>query len=358
MKQKNNSIEFFRFVCSLMVMYFHAESMTLLSARTHVFALGGTSVTFFAVLSGFLFARSFRKQPRQERILAGTFRNLIKRISSFAFLWYVCLILTAVVRVHYYQFDRLQTWLWLKENWAEFFMLNGAFYNVNHINGSTWYISALLLCTFGYELLLRAGEKWFRIPVFALAAVCGAGLYLANAFGGVLIFRAQELTAFAMQFPFGIVGYYAYEKMQKVRWTGSKRSVLQVAEVLLAAAFFAFFFVPVSRQLAPPAQRFLLILISAGLICILFLHQTALSHWLDCRLCGILGKISVGIYMSHMMLLVRWGWAPPFNLELMPLRAYIVIGVEAILLGVFFTGVNEAVQCVRNRLRQKKARAV
>ncbi len=136
-------------------------------------------------------------------------------------------------------------------------------------------------------------------------------------------------------FPVGVLTYYLNEKLSN--FSGRYvNTAWQIAEIVFMGLFFAVTFVP---QINAELDTRLFILIAMGLVITVLQKRTYLAKILDNPISAFLGGISMGIYMSHIWVFVRWGFMSPFALQDSPLKAYSLIAIETVFYGALITGV-------------------
>lgn len=337
MKQKNYAVEFWRFCLSMIVALYHAGLCTALYPDRQYFSIGGRAVTFFYVLSGFLFACSFENESNVDTPIRGALKTMWKKASSFAFIWYTALFSTMAIRIHYYGMTQEQTQAWLKSNWAEFFMLNSVFYNENHINGPTWYISGLILACGLYYMIFALARKYLHMSPLWVALVCSLSINTLYYSYDVILLGSPWVTASFALFPAGVVAYYLYHLLKRT-FGAAVEIVLQFTELVLLIALG---FLLLDPALAEVDNRWL-VLVSAGVVAVTFQNRTFVTKLLNRPFSAFLGKISLGIYLSHMIVMVHWGWGPPFDVATAPLKAYLCISAEILVVGASLTALDIA----------------
>ena len=145
MKKRNNTIEFFRFALCCTVFFHHFKGY----GDGTVFAGGYLGVDIFFVISGFFLMRHFTKyetnQSQNPELAAfGYLKNRIsKLIPHHVFSWLIMAFITLFLLKSYSATDVLCYGCW------ELFLLKATGLGNNiTVNGVTWYLSALVICSF------------------------------------------------------------------------------------------------------------------------------------------------------------------------------------------------------------------
>lgn len=313
MQSKNYAVEFYRFLFCVIIILFHAENSTGL--QTHYFQFGYYCVEFYFILSGFLFMKSVEKQEKTgNRLGMGNLqRFLIYRVKKFAAPYYVSLFLTLIYRLYIYKFCGNFTYAQLREYVAsslpEFFMLSGVFYHDNHTNGPVWYISAMIIAeSILFVLLIYVKNRKNRMYAFGAVSLFFLYLYYGKRswFGvGYNIVRAiGEITLGMLIYT---IYQYTYDKISKHRYLCLLAETACIINVFLLLFSETVYF-----------SRALVIIPFAIWIYIIFCKNTILDRLLSNKFSKVLGRISLPCYLLQMLVLVKFGWNPLYDVSIHP----------------------------------------
>ena len=332
MEGKNYTIELYRFIFTMFVVMGHLAASTVLYSE--VFAMGGHSVDFFFLLSGFLMYQSFIKSwKREESILGYTINFIRKRIVRFAPVYYLCFVIGAVYHIWLYSVYTDRTALDIlnfeKGLWPELFFLNSIYFRADSANSATWYLSALLIGTLILILLLTISDK-FGIRnwtvLVAVFAVCFF-MYYDKGLPPALSKIARSLYGLSL----GSVCYLimilwkepAFHRIWKIIW-----NLMEM--VCIGGIIYIMFFCENESVSGKPLTIFF-----AGLILFAFLQRTYISRMLNRKIFKLPGMLSYAIYVSHLQVLTKFGWLPGFDLLANRSYSYFVIITSIISWGTF-----------------------
>ncbi|MBR1391654.1 MAG: acyltransferase [Lachnospiraceae bacterium] len=329
LKTRNRSIEFWRFVFSMEVVYYHTSNSTALPA-SH-FVHGGWCVEFFFILSGFLMAYTW-KNVEYNQILINAWNKTIKRIKSLAPMVYFCLVLIFFYRFYIYRYnmgwsnERLLDYG--KSAILELFFLNGFHDISNHANGPSWYISTLIICGFFIYILLGIFSQVklkYKFLVYLLVAIWGYSNYFQYP-TSVIVSIYRGIGGLAL-------GLFVYELYQIVhKYNSNKVCRILVSLLELLGIIYALMVLTFDYE-----GRYCRGLIGAFAVIVFcsFLGQSKSTQLLNNKFSEVLGNISLGIYLGHMLLLVHFGLDVRFDLLANPKLSYMIL-TGAVLLYAFF----------------------
>ncbi len=349
--KKSRAIEFWRFMFTMYVVMAHAWLCTSLMQGDYIFSSAGYSVEFFFLLSGFLLAYSCQNKPCDADPAKSAVRFTWKRFLQFAPMYYLTLVLTVAYRCRLLRLSgqtSVQISAYVKSLWRELFMLNGVLYYDNQGNIVSWYLSVLVFMGFFVYLLVSAIIKYKVPKVIPLA---GVGLllcafYYSGACNWALISYNTRGTGCLL---LGTALYFVFERIKNIPINRAWMFILAVIEGISIVAMLSIVpFRPIDRYTP-------LVLIPFGCVIIFsFWDITPITHLLNNKFAGWLGKISMGIYMGQMVVLLKFGWNAPFDLSQAPVKSYTLIAIYTIAFGVVLTMIIAAFRYVYNRSFKQK----
>ncbi len=172
MCKRNGSIDFWKFIFSLVIMSFH--SIYFAGDEKFLFYNGANMVEFFFLVSGFLMAESVMKQDTQgTAVWKSTWRFLFHKIKGMCPEYYVAWAVSFVIKNAAGGILplRLIGKHAILSIWELFFLRMTGFNDYN-ANGATWYISAMLYVMLIFLPLFFVNKGFFLhilAPIGALS---------------------------------------------------------------------------------------------------------------------------------------------------------------------------------------------
>lgn len=329
---KNYAVEFWRFLFTLLVVMGHLEISTVLAGET--FGRGGMSVEFFFILSGFLLFQGYQKAWNKENSILGFTINLIrKRVVRFAPIYYICFLMGALYHIYLYSMYTDKTAMDIlsfeKGLWPELVFLNSIVFHADSANSSTWFISALLICTLLLVLMLSSADKAGVKPWIILTAVFIVCFYF-HFFTGIEA-SLSRITRALYGLSLGGICYLFTYKLHEEEMYVPKKGLMTLFEIIcISGIIYCLFLYKGNSEIRIP-----LLLFCSGLIISSFLQKSIVSKFLNRKIFAFLGSISYAIYVSHLQVLTKFGWLPGFNLLENKVYSYVVILTTVIGWGVF-----------------------
>lgn len=320
--RKNGTIEFFRFIYSIVIVFCHA--VVLGSSEKYIFSSGAICVEFFFLVSGYLMAQSVEKMPplKPHSLGKDTLAFMQKKIKALCPNYYIAWIIGFIFYIisnNLLNFtDILKTFL--QCIWELLFVtLSGLVYM--RINGAVWYISSMLLVMFLIYPFLRKYYEFFTRAAAPLIAVFLLG-YMLKTFGHLrsgtqwlsLTYKGN-LRALA-ELCIGISLFPISRKLQNLSLTAFARILLSLAE---AFGYIALLFC----SALPKATKydFLCLFFLSLSVLISFSEQSYFFRILNHQFSFRCGTFSFSLYLSHVfyakhlpLLLPDWNYDKLFVL--------------------------------------------
>ncbi len=303
MTKRNNAIEFFRFLFCCMICLHHFRDF----GDGTVFVGGFLGVDIFFVISGFFLMNHFMTREQETltspELTAFQYlkRRLDKLVPHHIFSWVIMAFITVFALKTYSASDVLMYGCW------ELFLLKATSLGNNiTINGVTWYLSALVICSYLiYWILCRArarGDREGRIFSFIIGPV----IYFVVT--GYLWTARNDLNYWIQSAPILTGGFlrgisemslgcttYAVVRGLREHYHGGKTAdvIATVFEVLgWALMFYYLYHFKDKRDFAIPA-------LAALLMVSMFTCRSYLCRLLDNRVSAFLGRISYPMYLNQ-----------------------------------------------------------
>lgn len=305
MTRRNGKIEFFRFIFCMTIIFFHLN-LTYFDLEYQIgenfsfFKHGRIGVEFFFIVTGYLFARSCY-QTRESKIPLGkdTIQFVFHKWFALFPFHVIAFAITFITIVIVRQLSFTESIARLIKGMPNFFLIQRTGIYAENIIGVEWYVSVMLLSLFIlYPVCKRNYDVFTRI----LAPLTGVFLvgYLSEKYGYLsgaslwdgIISKAQLrglaeicLGAFAFEVS-RFIGRYVFSKFQ--------RFILSCIEYGCYLAVLIFTCSQVGVKYEPYALYML-----AVAVCLSFSGVTYGQNLFQNRVCLILGKMSLPVYLSQ-----------------------------------------------------------
>ncbi len=298
------------------IVYFHVNNSTELPA-SH-FVNGGWCVEFFFILSGFLMAYTW-KEVTYNKIIQNAADKTWKKLKAFAPIVWFCFSLVFLYRLYLYQnnlgYTQEQIKEYIRDVVWEIFFLNGIHWTDYNANGPSWYLSTLLICVFFIYMILgilSRTHNYFNLLVYSAIAFWGYYNYfeyrrpavalIHRGFGGLCL---------------GLIVYEIYRCINKHRRSTYRKIIISLLEIVsLVVTGLLLSFDYHGRYIKVVCISFSIIILCS------FLNETRLSHFLDHEISALLGKLSMGIYLGHILIVVHFEYDAKFRILVSPIFSF------------------------------------
>ena len=300
--KRNASVEFCRFFAIMCVVVHHYAS---------AYSPGGyLGVDFFSILAGFFLMRHFNRHHGSDCEACieavGYIKERYIRIIPFYLCSAACMVVIGSIVIQSFislpKFICYSIW--------ELLMLDGFGFTGNLIIGPGWYLQSLFLASFVIYFLLCMNKRLFINILFPLG-FCFLFSFLSKAHPHLNVWLTTEgiiphatIRVFA-EIGLGCICYEVYGALKaKFPADCSIRNMLvhTLVEVICIMEILYIVF----RHAATNAD-FSCVLFMAVLIVSLFMERSLISKVLNNSLSRYLGKISVCIYLTHIMIVqINW----------------------------------------------------
>ena len=299
-RERNKSIEMYRFLFSIVIAFYHYRSMI----GGSFFSAGYVVVEFFFILSGFLIAATLSKRINitQEydvgasslSFIVGKIKNLYPHYLFSVIVYYF----VSVAFLNNYTFKTV-----LRYGLSEVLLLKmtGIFNTDFNGNGADWYVSALMIASFllGY-LLLRYKNSFLYFIAPSLSI--GLYTYLYNNYGHLGTIFSFRLNTFSgtlraiAGMSLGCICYCIYNYINVHYNVMTKRSEVQatILEICCLIIIFGRFFITAKTSI-----DFMLLPVFSYLIIATFLKAGFISKLFDNNISLRLGGLSYAIFLNH-----------------------------------------------------------
>ena len=306
LKNRNGSIEFFRFLFCLQVLllhFYHAGFMYKEHDRLP-FAGGAIAVEFFFILSGYLFAKSYENHLdnlREESTTLSFFKSKLKRLYPhylYSFLIYFIIFNFFILDINYKRIgENLLNSIW------EILVMPMTGIGDFIYNGATWYISASLIVFLIFHRCMKVNKDIFIKLIFPIM-ICLIYGYLYQELGWLgpwktynFLFRNGLIRAFA-GIGLGVLLYYVVEKVKYWKPTNFMRTVFTILEVVAYTISLLFAYLRGNDKF----DFFLLLCFVIG-IGMSFGNISFTNIIFGNRFVQYLGKLSFPMYLNHWLIM-------------------------------------------------------
>lgn len=296
-KKRNGEMDFWKFVFSIVIIFFHGKNMA--GDETPLFVGGSIGVEFFFLVSGLLMANSAARNT-DETLSPGldTLHFMKKKICGLLPNIYVAWVIAFAVE-HIGRFAPKQM---LKDAanavWELLFVTESGLlaYRANTV---CWYISAMMLAMFLlYPLMRRYKDTYFYIlaPLIVLSIMgltyhYWRNLRLPHAWFG---FAYKSLIRAVLGIALGSIVYKVSAYMRGIEYTNLARGLFTAAEWGIYLFVIAW-----SYGHGGDRHDWLLVLMLAAAITITFAQADLLGDVFGSGVFNWLGEYSFSLFLSH-----------------------------------------------------------
>lgn len=338
--ERNKSIDFYRFAFCLPVILLHISvSTTLYDER---FTLGGNAVEFFFVLSGFLLGRYIKKTSEKDIFVSALNKTKRQIIHIFPY-YYLCLFMTLFYRIHInIKFDSYseQDWVQFINNFvAELLCITGVSYRTRHINGPDWYVSALIIASFLVTVFVLAMKRYLKKweCVYEALSIFIFVIYI-QLFD--LSSRYANIVRAIVNIMIGITCYIIYTNIEKKYKNRIPIIVYDIIDII-ALSFCLMCLFP--NHIIE--EKRIIALASGILIINQFIGKSHFSKFLDNNMSLFLGRISLPIYLGHLLVILKFANDPRYDMTQWKVQSYLTIVAASILIGIIIDLIITLVLC-------------
>ncbi len=341
MKARNGTIDFLKFIFSVIILMFHGFLYLQDGQQAHL-TNGAKPVEFFFLMSGYLMAASASKIPQGD-IGTHTFQFMKKKVAGLLPNYYVAFCL-AFCAIGYFSFESLNDVVHhLIQSIPELLFITQTGIVWQYFNDPVWYISAMLLSMLIiYPLILKYRNTFYYViaPVIFLTIV------------GMLFAEYGKLAKPFEPGPFGIIRglyrgffeitggcmcYKAAESLKQFRFTKPMTIFFAIAEWSLYLAAILYM-----EYSSASSYDFVLVFVLMIAITLTASQVNPFDRIFDKKVFYWLGEYSFSLYLGHFFLIrVRkdlfpsaWGFS----------KVFFVYLIVAICLGLFIHYVSKGLR--------------
>jgi len=304
--KRNTTIELMRFVSIFAIALVHFY-LKLGVEGVYLGYRGNIGVEFFFLVSGFFLAKSaldIRENKSNLNIWDETSSYMSHKIGSLYFPMFISIIvcyLFQLITVYLPSISYKDIAYKTISDIFELTLLRQAGFTASYVNGTFWFVSALLLVSLlCYPLILKHGESYYIFAALSALFILG---YMNKLYGSSLgdtekwsvYFYKCQLRAFA-EMNLGIVMYGLSKKLSQIHLTKIGKFIISIVELVIYVCFALYIYYPSNKRLDYPVLAFLFIAMLITLSQTTYLRQ-ALDKIKFFPLA--LGKLSMYVYFEH-----------------------------------------------------------
>ena len=307
-RSRNGTIDFLRFLCCVIIVICHASEISLISKEHQFISRGSLCVEFFFIVSGYLMVCSADKRRSvpglTDKVGTATSSYILIKVKSLMPNLAVAYVLAmaAICLSRYGLSLRLSLRFFAGEIYKPILFSTGGFGSMSEI----WYICFMLLVMMVlYPILIKHFDLFIRviaplIAVFLLGWIAATQNSLVNPVKYLGYFHKGLVRAFG-EIALGASLYPLISYIKKKKLAPSAKIEITVLQVIFWGG--AVFLMTLNDKYY---DFFVLLLITLAVV-LAFSHQGFLANKMDNRINGMLGKLSLTVYLSHRWIAVTLG---------------------------------------------------
>ncbi len=293
-------MEFHRFLFSVIIVLHHSRNFV--GNESSLFLNGAFAVEFFFILSGFLMMKSISTmQTNPQNLGTETTRFIKKKYLSLCpdmiISWVIGAVATAVACNYTVEAvgNMVRNGIW------EIGLLRMTGIRMSSINGATWYLSSMLLCTAILYPLLRKYKTTAKLLVIPIITLFIFGYFAVQTnsirlpFGWAGFTYRGNLRAFA-DLGVGVILYQITEVLKAKRLTVFSKVLLTIVKYAGVISLVTYMYVTRKPTIQNDLFQIFVIMLVIGLV---FSNQTYGARLFNNGFFAFLGKFSLPLYLSH-----------------------------------------------------------
>ena len=305
MRSRNNLVELFRFLFSILVVGYHIQ-MTFLGDSTNFFENGALAVEFFFLISGYFLARSIEKISSKEkynpalescRFMGNKVKGVLPTHLTAIFAVIIVILVCDLANSGHILLNGLPNIFLVQEGgiWTEAY--------ASALIVPEWYLSAMLLCMLFIvpsALLLRKKIKKGILVIPILLGVLGViaviyGLCTNWAFTTTFVYDLRAWGEMCV----GMFAYYLSTVIAKKELKKASSITLKIVEMICYCAPIILGFIPISKSLEPVCMVVAVVCVFVAISITFAGKGVIVTNSKVNKAFGYLGSLSLAIYLFH-----------------------------------------------------------
>ncbi len=311
MKKQNNAMEFYRFLCAVLILCYHCQWYAFMETEE---TFGGyyVFVELFFILSGFLMMGSIRRRATEADRCApadASLRYIKKRMGRFMPQHILSWVLVAAIRL--FLLRDVYPIQVVQYGWSELLLVNVfGFVRDQYINIVVWYLSALVFASFLlYFLVLKDENSFVKVIAPILLIVCYGDLFdrMESLAATIHFYRYAPHTGFMRaiaDLTVGILAYRAWEWMDDIKLPGEE-TISTVLEGFIFLASLVGLFHGGGRM------DLLFVPLYFAFVISVFRGRSLWTRLFNNRLSAWLGGISYAYFLNNFVVIMPYVYAFP-----------------------------------------------
>ena len=310
--KRNGIISFWKFVFAVVIVLFHTKTYYD-NYNIPVFKYGYIACEFFFVVAGFYFAKQVLKEEYDKKTIGKeTFQMIGKKFISFFPYILITFLLNMVVKILFVR-PNLET---IANSIWNLFLIREFGFRSPLVLGQLWFLTAMLVSMFIIYPFLKKHKENFIYIASPLIVLFTLG-YLSTMKVGLdfsyvewaLITKAGILRGFA-EINIGMIICMINEKLKDIKYTKMFRILITILShtlligVLLITSY-------INRS---PKYDYILLLMISIPVLIMVSEKTVDYDWFATNCNYYLEKISLPMYITHVLFFEIFANVPRLNL--------------------------------------------
>ena len=305
--KRNGTIEFFRFVFSILILMLHYSKDSVWNHARLNFRGGAIGVEFFFLVSGWLFAKSLDRIKETDQVGGETLRFMRRKIGGlypeFIFAWIHSFVIIHILK---HSFDVSTMVREVLECSGELLLIRTVGLGTNSYVRGSWYLSAMFLAMLIlFPIAIRNKDRFFYV-ICPLTSIFLFGI-LFTQFGKIRSFQGMFLGVFnsglmrgIAEISLGCICYKLSMKLASLKLGTRLRTLLGIVEIscYLFAVLFGAYLVGHMESRGSELD-FPVLMMLAIAVAISFSGQPIWSGLFNNPVSYFLGKLSFPLYLGH-----------------------------------------------------------
>ncbi len=301
MKQRNGTIDFFKFIFAIVIVFYHCAQFFHLKTSALV-VCGYLAVEFYFIVSGWLLMKRAESE-KEENVFNATLKMTGKKYASFFIPLLIAVITSLGFRLYNTHLSAKDVFYTIVLSSSDLFLLQMAKFQGVWTTEVSWYLSALLIISFLiYPILVKRKDLFckYLAPLFVLfiyglfsatwGTVDGPAYEVGRVYKGVL----RALAGLSL----GCIAYCITQKINSATENSLLTNKAFLGTVEVITLFGALAFMLLYRH-ANTMDYFIILALTFG-VAIAFSEKSCLNKIFRGKVFSTLGVYSLSLYLNHL----------------------------------------------------------